>query len=139
MLPDPTQEQSILPLLFALFSVWRTTKTRPGFEVPAVEVPMEFVAGWHMSTRDIQRSACFIEWLEGAVGHCGNLVGIATRHSSLYLIKVLLRPYREDAAHFLAHLLHFVFCFCVNQDFANSTYMVERQRWPVVGCCSESG
>ena len=73
-----------------------------------VEVPMEFVAGWHMSTRNIQRSACFIEWLEGAVGHCGDLVGIGARHSSLYLIKVLWRPCREDPTHVLAYLLHLV-------------------------------
>jgi hypothetical protein len=47
-------------LLLILLPAGHMTKTRGGFEMPTAKIPMKFVVGGHMRTRDIQRRACLI-------------------------------------------------------------------------------
>jgi len=67
---------------------------------------MPFIVGWDGRASNVERTACAIDGLVGAVGHRCDSVGIALCNRRISLIQVLLRTGREDAPHFLPHLLH---------------------------------
>src|SRR5260221_5489898 len=111
-----------LLLLFTLLPAGRATKPLRGFDMTAMEVPMELISSRDVRTCDIEHVAGFVKWLEGTVCHRRDNVGVPSRDGSIDLVKILLCSGRENPTHFLAHFLHFISAELATTQFTTGTW-----------------